>query len=119
MMIRCIALVGLALVGVGLLSVARSARAQEFVTGTQLAQACASRYPTGTRDCDGYIAGVLDTVAGAPELKGKLCPPPHTKLGTLREALGTFGEQHPEATKGSGVALLQSMMKANYPCPAG
>ena len=96
----------------------RLGRAQEFVTGTQLAQACASRYPTGTRDCDGYIAGVLDTVASVPELKGKLCPPAHTRLGSLREAVGSFGQQHPEATKASGVALLQATMKAMYPCPA-
>ncbi len=102
-----------------LLAAAKGAQAQEFVTGTQLAQACASRYPTGERDCDGYIAGVLDTVAAAPELKGRLCPPPHTRLGALREAVGTFGQQHPEATKGSGVALLQSVMKANFPCPPG
>ena len=100
-----------------LLATAAALHAQEFVTGTQLAQACASRYPTGERDCDGYIAGVLDTVAAAPELRGKLCPPPHTRLGALREAVGTFGQQHPEATKGSGIALLQSVMKANYPCP--
>ena len=93
--------------------------AQEFVSGSQLAQACASRYPTGMRDCDGFIAGVLDTVAAAPELRGKLCPPPHTRLGALREAVGSFGQQHPDATHGSGVALLQSMMTANYPCPAG
>ncbi len=91
----------------------------EFVSGTQLAQACASRYPTGVRDCDGFIAGVLDTVAAAPELKGKLCPPPRTRLATFREALGTFGQQHPDATHGSGVSLLVSMMKANYPCPGG
>ena len=93
--------------------------AQDFVSGAQLEQACASRYPTGMRDCDGYIAGVLDTVASAPELRGKLCPPPHTRLGALREAVGNFGQQHPDATHGSGIALLQSMMKANYPCPAG
>ena len=105
----------------GLLAVAWACggHAQEFVSGTQLAQACASRSPTGTRDCDGYIAGVLDAVAAAPELKGKLCPPPHTRLGTLREVVGTFGQSHPDATRGSGIGLLQSAIKANYPCPGG
>ncbi len=112
-MVRVLIVLGCLAVGLP-----RLGRAQEFVTGAQLAQACSSRYPTGMRDCDGYIAGVLDTVASAPELKGKLCPPAHTRLGSLREAVGTFGQQHPEATKGSGVALLQATMKAMFPCPA-
>ena len=114
MMVRSFVVLGLLVI-----ALPRLGHAQEFVTGAQLAQACDSRYPTGMRDCDGYIAGVLDTVASAPELKGKLCLPPHSRLGSLREAVGTYGQQHPEATKGSGVALLQAMMKVMFPCPAG
>jgi hypothetical protein len=47
-----------------------------------------------------------------------MCLPAHTKLGALRDALGRYGEQKPDDAKGSGVALIQAMLKANYPCPA-
>jgi hypothetical protein len=95
-----------------------AAHAQAFITGSQLAHACASHAPRDESACDGYIAGALDTVVTTPALKATLCPPPHVKLSALREALGHYGEQKPDDAKGSGLALIQAMLKANYPCPA-
>ena len=109
------------LIAAGFVCIALStaARAQTWVSGSQLAQACASHTPTGERDCDGYIAGVLDTVSHTPALKGTVCPPANTKLGALREALGKFGQQRPGETKGSGVELVENMIKTSSPGPAG
>ena len=104
--------------GFALLAFNAHARAQSWVTGSQLAHACAGHTPKDMSDCDGYVAGVLDTVGTTPALKGTVCPPANTKLGALREALGKFGQQRPAETKGSGVELVESMMKTNYPCPA-
>jgi hypothetical protein len=93
------------------------ARAGDFISGGQLAHACASRAPVGSGSCDGFIAGALDEVAGNTELRSTICLPPGTKLSAVREALGRFGQQHADDTRGSGVALLHAMLKANYPCP--
>ena len=95
------------------------ARAADFVSGSMLAHACGSRLPTDLSSCDGYLAGVLDTVTGSSALENRMCPPAGTKLSVLREALGRFGQQHADAAHGSGVALVYAMMKADYPCPAG
>jgi hypothetical protein len=97
---------------------ASAARAADFISGVQLAHACASRAPVDSGSCDGFIAGALDEVVGNAELRSTICPPAGTKLSVLREALGRYGEQHANDTHGSGVALLHAMLKANYPCPA-
>ncbi len=94
------------------------AHSETFITGSQLAHACVSHAPRDESACDGYIAGALDTVVTTPSLKAAMCLPAHTKLGALRDALGRYGEQKPDDAKGSGVALIQAMLKANYPCPA-
>ena len=95
-----------------------SAHAQAFISGRQLAGACASRAPNDERSCDGYVAGALDVIAEAPELKGKVCPPENTKLGAVRELVGRFGQQHPEEAGGSGVGLVVAAVRASHPCPA-
>ena len=91
-------------------------RAQFFISGSQLAAACASRAVPDERSCSGYIAGALDEVVSNAELKAAVCPPANAKLGALREALAKFGKDKPDETKGSGVALVQAMLKATYPC---
>ena len=96
--------------------VPRPSHAQSFITGSQLAIACASRAVADERSCSGYIAGALDEVVGSAELKATICPPANTKLGALREAVAKFGKDKPDEAKGSGVALLHAMLKANYPC---
>ena len=90
--------------------------AQSFVTGSQLASACASRAVADERSCSGYIAGALDEVVSNAELKAAICPPANIKLGVLREAVARFGKDKPDEAKGSGVALLHAMLKATYPC---
>ena len=92
------------------------AHAQAFISGRQLAGACASRAPNDERSCDGYVAGALDVIAEAPELKGKVCPPDNMKLGAVREMVGRFGQQHPDDARGSGVALVVAAVRANHPC---
>ena len=93
------------------------AQAQAFVSGAQLTKACSGRTPADTFSCDGYIAGVLDSIRDQPEFNGKICPPSNTKLGVLREALGKFGQQRPEEAKGPGPGLIVSFIKTTYPCP--
>ena len=93
-----------------------AARAESFVTGSQLASACASHVTADERSCSGYIAGALDEVVETPDSKAGICPPAKTKLGVLREAVAKFGKEQPDAAKGSGVALVHAMLKANYPC---
>ena len=90
--------------------------AQFFISGAQLATACASHGLADERSCSGYIAGALDEVVANPELKATICPPANTKLGTLREAVARFGKDKPDEAKGSGVAMLHAMLKATYPC---
>ena len=101
------------LAGAGVLA---PAHAQSFVTGSQLATACASRAVPDERSCSGYIAGALDEVVASPELKAAVCPPASIKLGALREAVAKFGKDKPDEAKGSGVALVHAMLKATYPC---
>ena len=100
----------------GLAALPSLAHAQAFISGRQLATACASHALNDERSCDGYVAGALDVMAEAPELKGKVCPPENTKLGAMRELVGRFGQQHPDDTRGSGVALVVAAVRANHPC---
>ena len=97
-------------------SIPMRAHAQAFIGGTQLARACASHTAADENACNGYIAGALDEVAANPALKAEICPPAGTKLSVLRAALGKFGQQRPEEARGSGIALVHAMIKANYPC---
>ena len=116
-MVRISLLAGVALMAMAA-GAAWPAHAGEWVTAAQLARACSGHSPTDEHDCDGYLAGVLDTMAAAPSLSNGVCPPAHTKLGALREALGRFAQQRPEAARGSSLELVQGMIKTNYPCPA-
>ncbi len=100
----------------GLAALPSLAHAQAFISGRQLATACASRALNDERSCDGYVAGALDVIAEAPELKGKVCPPDNMKLGAMRELVGRFGQQHPDDARGSGVALVVAAVRANHPC---
>lgn len=98
-------------------SAAGPAWAGDFISGTQLARACASTAAGDKAACDGYIAGALDVVLNTAELKNTVCPPSGVKLSALREAVGRFGQLHTEDTKNGGIPLLHAMMKATYPCP--
>ncbi len=92
--------------------------ADPFITGTQLAKACASRNPTDEQACVGYIAGVLDDATAGDDAKSGICTLPRgIKLSAMRTAMAKFAEQKPEETKGSGLSLVKALMKANYPCP--
>jgi hypothetical protein len=93
------------------------AKAQAFVSGSQLTRACSGRSPVEQNSCDGYIAGVLDTVRDLPDANGKVCPPTNTKLSVMREALGRFGQQRSEEARGPGTALVVAFIKTTYPCP--
>jgi hypothetical protein len=95
-----------------------TAHAQAFISGTQLAKACASRTPADENACNGYIAGSLDEVAANSDLRTTICPPAGTKLSVLRLALAKYGAGNQADTKGSGIALVHAMIKATYPCPA-
>ena len=102
----------------GLAALAPQGRAQTFISGAQLAKACSSRAPADENACNGYLAGTLDQVAANAELKATICPPAGTKLMVLREAMAKFARERPDETRGSGIALVQAMIKTNYPCPA-
>ncbi len=108
---------GLAVCGVWLCAILAPAHADPFITGTQLAKACASRNPTDEQACIGYIAGVLDDATD--NASSGICTLPRgTKLSAMRTAMAKFAEQKPEETKGSGLSLVKALMKAYYPCPA-
>ncbi len=112
-MIRSLAV----LAALGLATLPCAARAQADVSGAMLARACNGRSPADLNSCDGYIAGVNDTVRDSPELRGKLCPPDHVKLSLLREGLARFAQLRPDDAKGPGFALVAAFIKATYPCP--
>ena len=105
-----------AVVVAGLAVLPSSSRAQGFVSGAQLTKACNGRSPQDVNSCDGYIAGVLDAIREVAELKDKICPQSGVKLSALREALGKFGQLHPDDAKGPGSMLVANFIKANYPC---
>ena len=87
----------------------------EFITGAELAKACA---PT-TREaasCNAFIAGALDEVEATPELKARICLPPGTKLGVLRQSVSSFVQERPDAARGSAVALVNAMVTSHFPC---
>ena len=94
------------------------ARDGDFASGAMLTKACTSRNVGENSLCDGYIAGALDTVAAGHEFRGSICVPPSTKLSALRESMAHYAPGHVDEAKGSGVALLAAMIKANYPCAA-
>ncbi len=100
-----------------LLCLAGSAHAEAFISGAQLVKACTGKAPADRAACDGFVAGAMDQVQAAPELKGKLCLPGGTKLGVLREGVGRYASSHADAAKGSAVALVDDMVRAEYPCP--
>ena len=77
-------------------------RAQFFISGSQLATACASRAVADERSCSGYIAGALDEVVANAELKATVCPPANVKLGALRDAVAKFGKDKPDEGQGLG-----------------
>ncbi len=114
----CTFIAGLCGAWLGLAAAPDEAHADAFITGSQLAKACTSRAPADEQACDGYIAGVLDDATAAGDPKSGICTlPSGTKLVAVRGALGKFVQQKPEETKGSGLALVRAMMKADYPCP--
>ena len=100
------------------LAAPRPSHAQAFISGAQLARTCVSRAVPDENACSGYVAGALDVIAGTPDLRKTICPPNNTKLVVLREAVGRFGQQSPNDTKGTGVDLIIAMLAANYPCQA-
>ncbi len=102
----------------GLAALPSPSRAQGFVSGAQLTKACNGRTSQDVNSCDGYIAGVLDAIRETPELKDKVCPQSGVRLSALREALGKFGQLHPDDAKGPGSMLVANFIKANYPCAA-
>ena len=102
----------------GMMSLPLPVQAQAFVSGSQLSRACSGRAGPAASSCDGYIAGALDAIRDTPELKDKLCPPSGVKLSVLREALGKYGQLHPDDAKGPGVALVAAFIRSTYPCSA-
>jgi hypothetical protein len=107
-----------AFASLGVTALPSGAHAQAFISGTQLAKACASHTPADENACNGYIAGSLDEVAVNTDLRATICPPAGTKLSVMRMALAKYGAQNQADTKGSGIALVHAMIKATYPCPA-
>lgn len=102
----------------GLSALPLAARAQAFIPGNQIVQVCSSTSRQDDFACNGFIAGALDEVSASPELRGAICVPKGTPLKTLRAALVKFAREHADETKGSGVSLLNAMIKTTYPCPA-
>ncbi len=102
----------------GLVLLSGPAHADAFISGTQLAKACASHNPTDEQACDGYIAGVLDDATAADDGKSGICTLPHgTKLSAMRAGIAKFAAQKPEEAKGSGLSLVKALMKAKLSLP--
>jgi hypothetical protein len=99
----------------GLSALPLTARAEgAFISGEQIMRVCNN--PKGDLVCTGFIGGALDEVAAEAALRTEICVPSGTTLRTLRTALVKYGRDHADLVKGSGVGLLNAMIKANYPC---
>jgi Rap1a immunity proteins len=93
-----------------------AARAQKaFIPANKLVQVCNN--PAQDAICTGFIGGALDEVIASPA-RTEICVPSGTSLKVLRAALVKYAREHADQTKGSGVSLLNAMIKANYPCAA-
>lgn len=97
------------------LALPSGARAQAFISGAELAKACAPS-SRESASCTAFIAGAMDEVAATPELKAKVCLPAGTKLKTLREGLASYVTEHPDAARGTGVELVNAMVVSHFPC---
>ncbi len=87
-----------------------------FISGSQIVRVCNN--PKADPICTGFIGGALDEVTANPALRSEICVPSGTTLRTLRTALVRYAREHADQASGSGVGLLNAMVKANYPCPA-
>ncbi len=87
-----------------------------FISGSQIVRVCSNQKMDAA--CTGFIGGALDEVTANPALRSEICVPSGTKLGALRTALVRYAREHADQASGSGVGLLNAMIKANYPCPA-
>ncbi len=106
------------LILLGALAAPLGAHAQTFISGADLAKACAPN-SRESASCTAFIAGAMDEADTTPELKGKVCLPAGTKLKVLRESVASFVAERPDAAKGSGVALVNAMVSSHFPCKAG
>ncbi len=86
-----------------------------FISGTQIVRVCGNQKMDAA--CTGFIGGALDQASASPALRNEICVPSGTKLGALRTALVRYAREHADQVSGSGVGLLNAMVKANYPCP--
>jgi len=99
----------------GLSALPLAARAEgAFISGSQILRVCSSQKEDPA--CTGFIGGALDEVTANAALRSEICVPSGTTLKALRTALVKFGREHSDQVKGSGVGLLNAMIKANYPC---
>lgn len=94
-----------------------AARAEGFVSGSQLMQACSSSSTMDDRLCTGFIAGAADQVSANPSLKGTLCPvPPGTSLKEIKAALVKYGREHSDKVGQPAVRFLNDAVRDRYPC---
>lgn len=100
-----------------LLAAPSLARAEGFITGSQLMQACTAQGVPADRQCVGYIAGAADQISANPALKGTLCPlPVGTDLKDVKAALVKYGREHAEKVGQPAIKLLDEAMLDRYPC---
>ncbi len=109
-------LASLAALLAGLCVLPMAARAQAaFIPATRLVQVCSNQQQDPI--CTDFIGGALDEVLASPAMRTQICVPRGTSLRVLRGALVTFARSHSDLVKGSGVGLLNAMIRTNYPCP--
>ena len=92
-------------------------RAEGFITGSQLMQACTARSLDSERLCTGFIAGAADQVSANPALKGELCPlPVGVSLKDVKATVVKYGQEHADKVRQPGVLLLNEAVRERYPC---
>ena len=96
-------------------ALAGPALARDFLTGPDLMRICTSPKTGEETACNTYIAGALDEVGFNPGKDG-VCKPEGVSLRDLRAALSKWGDAHRDQVKDSASAVLNGMVKANYPC---
>ena len=93
-----------------------------YVTGDLLQKMCTSDEKTtdGPDVCNGYIAGVLDTItSNKGTIQGyKIClPNPGLHLEAVRDMLMTYLHDHPDLSRGIGASIIDTMLFEAYRCP--
>lgn len=93
-----------------------------YVTGDILLKMCAADEKTtdGPDVCNGYIAGVLDTItsnSGFVQGYAICLPHPGPRLEAVRDMLMKQLHDHPEQSRAVGASIIDTMLFDTYRCP--